>query len=372
MSIAVSSQHSEFLNSLDCQHHILPDIQESDLAGFPTFNWFREPQRIADCIRAEASLLNKLKPDRILGVFRFTSKASAQLVDIPYYSLICGCMLPDSEEVLGFASHEPGIEFQKKNIDTFFRYAGSKTSRALKSIGLPEIEDIRYCLKGERTFLWDFPEFMPLPPQPDIVHVGPIAMNYWPKDSIDTIKKFDNKLPLAVVSFGTCIVNVNIIERIVKLLLEFGYQVFVAAGGQKELLNVMPSENLVTTCLYAPLNDIFPKASLLVSHGGQMTVFEALYNKVPVIVMPLQPEQAHNGVCLERIGCGSRLIPAKPFKSGPADYINEFIRMCDDELLSIIDNLVNNPQTLKKVAEISAVISKLNGAEALASELEEG
>jgi UDP-N-acetylglucosamine:LPS N-acetylglucosamine transferase len=197
-------------------------------------------------------------------------------------------------------------------------------------------------------------------------------MNYWPIDSIDTEKMFDNKRPLAVVSFGTCIVSADIIERIVRLLLEFGYQVLVAAGGQKELLNVMPTEKQVTTCLYAPLNDIFPKASLLVSHGGQMTVFEALYSRVPIIVMPSQPEQAHNGVCLERIGCGRRLIPAKPFISGPDDYINEFIRMHDDELLSIIDNLVNNPQTLKRLAEISAVISKLNGAEALASELEEG
>ena len=372
VSIAVSSRRSEFLGRLGCEHHVLPDIQESDEAGFPTFNWFRKPKRIADCIRAEVDLLKKLRPDRVLGVFRFTIKASAQIADIPYDSLVCGCMLPDSMEVLGFASYDPGIEIQKEYLDTFFRYVGGKTSCALKSLGLPEIDDIRHFLKGERTFLWDFPEFMPPPHKKDIIHVGPIAMNHWPRYNVDMDTIFDKGLPLAVVSFGTCVTRADIVERIVKLLLELGYQVLVAAGGQKELLNVMPSEQLVTTCLFAPLNDIFPKASLLVSHGGQMTVFESLYSKVPVVVMPSHPEQAHSGVCLERIGCGKRLIPPKLFISDPGVYINEFNRMSDDELLLLIDDLVNNPQTPKQLAKISEVISKFKGAEAVASMLEEG
>jgi len=372
VSIAVSSRRSEFLGRLGCEHHVLPDIQESDEAGFPTFNWFRKPKRIADCIRAEVDLLKKLRPDRVLGVFRFTIKVSAQIADIPYDSLVCGCMLPDSMEVLGFANYDPGIEIQKEYLDTFFRYAGGKTSFALKSLGLPEIDDIRHLLKGERTFLWDFPEFMPLPYKKDIIHVGPIVMNHWPRYNVDMDTIFGKRLPLAVVSFGTCVTRADIVERIVKLLLELGYQVLVAAGGQKELLNVMPSEQLVTTCLFAPLNDIFPNASLLVSHGGQMTVFESLYNKVPVVVMPSHPEQAHSGVCLERIGCGKRLIPPQLFLSDSGVYINEFNRMSDDELLLLIDDFVNNPQTPKQLAEISEVIGKFKGAEAVASMLEEG
>jgi UDP:flavonoid glycosyltransferase YjiC (YdhE family) len=372
VSIAVSNRHSEFLGRLGCEHHVLPDIQESDEAGFPTFDWFRKPKRIADCIRAEVDLLKKLRPDRVLGVFRFTIKASAQIADVPYDSLVCGCMLPDSMEVLGFARYDPGIETQKEYLDTFFRYAGGKTSCALKSLGLPEIDDIRHFLKGERTFLWDFPEFMPLPHKKDIIHVGPITMNQWPSYKVDIDTIFGRGLPLAVVSFGTCVTRAAIVERIVQLLLELGYQVLVAAGGQKELLNVMPSEQLVTTCLFAPLNDIFPKASLLVSHGGQMTVFESLYNKVPVVVMPSHPEQAHSGVCLERIGCGKRLIPPQLFISDPGVYINEFNRMGDDELLLSIDDLANNPQTPKQLAEISEVISKFKGAETIASMLEEG
>jgi len=46
--------------------------------------------------------------------------------------------------------------------------------------------------------------------------------------------------------------------------------------------------------------------------------------------------------------------------------------MSDDELLLLIDDLVNNPQTPKQLSEISEVISKFKGAEAVASMLEEG
>ncbi len=99
--LACSQMRAPFLRALGVEHHVLPDIQDVDGASLPTFAWFRSPQVINDCIRAELALMKKLKPDRILGVFRFTGKISAWLAGIPYDSLICGCMIPECLEVLG-------------------------------------------------------------------------------------------------------------------------------------------------------------------------------------------------------------------------------------------------------------------------------
>jgi UDP:flavonoid glycosyltransferase YjiC (YdhE family) len=85
--IAASRKHASFLRLLPCRHTVLPDIQEVDDGAAPSLAWFRRPERIRACIEAEIALLKAYRPDRILGVFRFTAKAAAAVCGIPYDSL---------------------------------------------------------------------------------------------------------------------------------------------------------------------------------------------------------------------------------------------------------------------------------------------
>ena len=368
--IAISEKHSTFLNNLGIRHHLLSDIQETDNGGFPSFKWFSNIDTIANCINEEVALIKKIKPDRIIGVFRFTLYASSQIANVPYDSLICGCMVPDSQEVLGFMQDEEGRELQKKSLDNFFGFAGTKMSRAMAKFGLAKIEDIRIALKGNHTFLWDFPEFMPLKNPLNMTHIGPIALHHWPYDTYNLDTVLDSKYPIAVVSFGTCVTDNAIVQRIVRLLLDLGYKVIVAAGGQKEMYHIKPTDPRIIVLKYAPLPEIFPHASLLVTHGGQMTVFEALQNQIPVLVMPFQPEQAHNGVCLERIGCGSRLIPSTLFTGMSEDYLNAFKRISDNEIKAKIKNLTANNNTKENLAKIKQAVANYHGAKTLVEYLE--
>jgi hypothetical protein len=317
-------------------------------------------------------LIKKIKPDRVLGVFRFTLKASAQIARIPYDSLICGCMMPEAQEVLGFAEGEPAQSLQEYYLSTFFNYAAKRTSQALAFFGLDFIRDIREMLKGERTFLWDFPEFMPFPKTPKFFHVGPIFCDQWPYDPVAITDESQWKYPLAVIATGTCMASVGITARIIQVLLDLGYRVVVASGGQKELVGLMPHDSRVTVRMFAPLRKIFPHASLVVSHGGQMTIFEALQCRVPVVVMPFHPEQAHNGVCLERIGCGRRLVPPQPFRGDPNVYSEALNHMSDEEIKSKITGLINDPQTAKRLTEAERILGGYGGAGALIPMLEEG
>ncbi len=369
--VAVSKKHSRFLQKLSIEHFVLPDIQEVDESGFPSVEWFRQPRLITDCINEEVRLLRSYQPDRVVGVFRFTLKSSARIAGVPYDSLICGCMLPDSPEVMGFAEGEQGREVQRIILDGFFKYAGARLGDALRTLGLPEkVGDIRHMLKGERTFLWDFPEFAPLPQRPDLIHVGPLVWNHWPYDILDSGVLTGGDRPLAVVAFGTCTLCLSTVKRIITVLLGRGYRVLLAAGGQPELCTIMPGDPRVITCVYAPLHEILPHAALLVTHGGQMTVFEALREGVPVLVMPFQPEQAHNGLCLERLGCGRRLVTAEPFQGNSTVYLNALDRMTDDEIASRIKSLVLHPELRQRLSDMQAIISRYGGAKALADSLE--
>ena len=364
--IAVSKKHSQFLLEFDVDHYVLDDIQESDGAPSLTTAWFKQPQRIIDCINAEVALMKKYKPDRVLGIFRFTSKASAQLAGIQYDSLICGCMLPESEEVLGYSENEIGIELQKENLKGFFQYAGAKTSIAMSSLGLGKIKDIRYMLKGDRTFLWDFPEFLPIKLDTNSTHVGPILSRQWPYNPIDIEWLYNRENPLAVITFGTCTISLPVAQRIVKVLLDIGHDVVVAAGGQAEMSSIMPRNSRIMYYNFVPLQKILPHISLLICHGGQMTVFEALYHKIPVVVMPFQPEQAHTGVCLERLGCGTRLIPPQPFRQNPRVYTEALKRMSDKEIKSKIRLCTDAPKTGERLAAVRRLLGGYNGAETVA------
>ncbi|MDR2451055.1 MAG: glycosyl transferase [Candidatus Accumulibacter sp.] len=370
--IAVTKNHSGFLDDLGIRHHLLPDIQEADCGGFPTFGWFSKVGLIADCIHEEVDLIDRIRPDRVVGVFRPTLYASSAITGVSHDSLICGCMVPEFREVLGFMGNEDRIEVQKKLLANFFSFAGTRLNEAMAKFGLPAMEDIREVFVGERTFLWDFPEFLPLATRGNMLHVGPIALRHWPYDPFDPDRIVKRGLPVAVISFGTCtcVMDDAVVRRIAGLLLESGYQVIIAAGGRKAMYDLESGDPRVTVLNYARLTEIFPHASLLVTHGGQMTVFEALRNEVPVLTMPFQPEQAHNGVCLERIGCGARLIPSTLFYGLSEDYVQAFQRVSDDDLKEKIARLVDDPETGKALARMRQVIARYSGAEAIARALE--
>ena len=369
--ITSSEARSSFLKNLSVEHYVLPDIQQSDNAPLPTINWFRQPQRIVACIQAEVDLIRKEKPDRVIGVFRFTAKASAQIAGIPYDSLICGCMTPDFNQVLGYRENEIGYQRQGEFLNNFYCYVAGKMNRVFRAMRVSPIDDMRDLFKGERTFLWDFPEFLPLPSKSDTKYLGPFFWKKWPYDLPDIYKIINDNIPFAIVSFGTGDVSSKIIQKIIKILLKMGYSVLLAAGGHAELLKTIPDKPRLYKYLFAPIHHILPYASLIITHGGQMTIFESLLHKVPVVVMPLQPEQLHNGLCLERTGCGCRLVIPEPFRGNKNVYSKALYDTSDTDIEAKIKKLTNNPQTSICLKKMSEKIKKYNCTENLTKMAEE-
>ncbi len=345
--LAAGQRHCQFLQQQGITFTYLPSLQDGGGDGFPSIDWFMRPPEIRKVLATELELLRQVRPQRILGVFRFTLKAAAELSGIPYDSLICGCMLPEMEEGMGFFSGEAGAKREHDYMTLFFRYAGARISQVLQTYGLQAVEDAREMLCGERTFLWDFPEFMPLPRMPGRYHVGPLGWKDWPDQShlADIEKYLRQDGPLAIVAFGTCVSSLPAARRIVCILVRLGFQVILAAGGQPELLQTADWGPHVQVCAFAPMSDLLPKASLLVCHGGQMTLFDALIHGVPTVVMPFQPEQAHNGVCMERLGCGRRLLPPIHFHGNSQVYLDSLAAQSDDDIAGVIESLVDCPTT---------------------------
>lgn len=368
--IAVGRKHAFLMEGLGKAHAVLPDIQEADDGPAPSWEWFGDLARIRNCIQAEIDLIRNYRPDQVLGVFRFTTRVAAEAAGIFCDSLVCGCMLPDHGEVLGFAPGEPGAAQQAEYLDNFFRFAGRKISRAAAGFGMAPVEDARHLLEGQHTFLWDFPEFMPLPHRPHRHHVGPLRWDQWPSAAPADFPCVDARRPLALISFGTCCASRPAAQKLVDCLLAQGYQVLMAAGGQTDLMQVSAPTGRLIVWPFAPLKALIAKAALVVSHGGQMTLFEALEQGVPVAVMPFQPEQAHNGVCLERLGCGRRLIPAVAYKGDAQVYVDALAARDSARVVETIQNLTGHPETPAHLNRARAMLDNYPGATRLADLLE--
>jgi UDP:flavonoid glycosyltransferase YjiC (YdhE family) len=367
--IAICSDKAGFYKDYNASYTILPDIQEIDGSPYPTINWFRDREHIIRCIDAEKSLIENYRPDRVLGVFRFTLKAVSSICGIPYDSLACGCMLPHMSGALGFHNDADDPENNRDFINMFFRAAGMKMNRVLSMLGNKPVEDIRDMLVGERTFLWDIQEFMPLPGKKDFIHVGPLSWNNVNHDDVDFNPPVNDSKPLAVLAFGTCNGNIPQMFRLKDVLCKMGYRVIVAAGGQEKLYSSFKNDTDVSSYLFAPVDKILSHASLIVCHGGQMTIFEALAHGVPVAVIPFHPEQAHNGLCLERIGCGCMLTPVCRFVGNPSVYTDAFEKIGDNSIKSKINDLMENPETKKNLKRFKDILSGYNGIETLTAHL---
>ena len=376
--LAVSAGRAGFLERLRLgSYHVLPDIQEADGGPSPAFSWFRAA-RVERCVRAELDLIRELRPDAVLGVFRFTGRLSATLAEVPYHSLICGSMIPACDEVLGFERDAPQAAHQDAALRFFRRACADRLRPALRALGLADVEDAWQLLLGRSTYLWDFPEFQPLPANRGWRHVGPVRWGGWPLPEADAARLRRLAGPIAYVAFGTGGVSPDLLARLVELLWSMNYAVALALGGQalagaaaRALLPTDATDQRLAVFDSLPAERVMNQVSLLVCHGGQGLVFEALRHRVPVFVLPLQPEQAQNGRCVERLGCGRRLVRDVVFNGRSLASEAAFLARPVAEVAAEMRALLEDPGTARRLVVAADTLSRYRGAEAIAASLEQ-
>jgi hypothetical protein len=366
--LVTTAGRSGFLRALDVAHEVLPEPGDVDRAAAPTLAWFRAP-RFEACVRAEVDLLRRLRPDRVLGVFRFTGALSALLAGVPYDALVCGCMTPACDETLGFAPGAPGEREQAEAI-AFFRRAGAeRAAPALRRLGLDPVDDAWALLLGDRTFLWDMPEFQPLRPFPGVVHVGPIRWDGWPVDGGAAERLAALRDPVAVVSFGTGGPHGPVAARVAELLRELGFSVALAAGS-REHPDWPASGPRFAAFDFLPVDRALERAALVACHGGQGIAFEALRRGLPLLVVPFQPEQSQNGRCLERLGCGIRLVEPPPFLPGAERAEDLFLARPVRELARRVTAFLDEPAGPARRTAAARAVAATGGVAAIVAALE--
>jgi UDP:flavonoid glycosyltransferase YjiC (YdhE family) len=97
---------------------------------------------------------------------------------------------------------------------------------------------------------------------------------------------------------------------------------------------------------FLPQTSILPQVDLVITHGGNNTVTEALHFGVPMVVLPLFWDQYDNAQRIDETGFGRRL---DTYMHSP------------DELRGAIDGLLADESLARRLSDVSRRLQAADG-----------
>jgi MGT family glycosyltransferase len=161
--------------------------------------------------------------------------------------------------------------------------------------------------------------------------------------------------PLIYLSLGSLgSADVELMSRLIDVLGRTPYRYVVSKGPQHELLEL--ADNMAGE-EFLPQVSVLPLVDLVITHGGNNTVTEALHLGKPMIVLPLFWDQYDNAQRMDELGLGVRLRPYEFEDRELTGTIDRLLsdRALGDRLHGIAARLRASPGTVRAADLIEAV-----------------
>lgn len=107
-------------------------------------------------------------------------------------------------------------------------------------------------------------------------------------------------------------------------------------------------------CSFVPHSKVFPKAAVIVHHGGIGSAGQALKAGIPQLVVPMNGDQFDNAARIVRLGVG-RVLPVKHYNP--------------DSARSALEEIMNDPAMASRAAEVGNRVRTERGAKVAADAL---
>jgi MGT family glycosyltransferase len=147
--------------------------------------------------------------------------------------------------------------------------------------------------------------------------------------------------------------DVELMRALIDSLSTGRHRVIVSKGPQHDQITL--ADNM-TGAEFLPQTSILPQVDLVITHGGNNTVTEALYFGKPMVVLPLFWDQYDNAQRIDECGLGVRLDT----------YGHE-----PDELLGAIDRLLADRALADRLSTLSAGLQSAPGTARAADLIEQ-
>lgn len=263
----------------------------------------------------DLALIDRVRPDLIVGDFRLSLAISGPLSRVPCASVVNAYWSPYADlrypvpdlpvtRLLGVGLGQ--FLFDAVRPLAFALHA-RPLNRARRRFGLPSLgHDLRRAYAwGDQTWYADVPEVIPtrsLPPNhrylgPVLWSARPAAPSWWhslPRDR-----------PIVCVTLGSS-GRADLLPLVLRALAELPVTIIAASLGQP--VPACPANVFVAD--YLPLEEALRGAALLVCNGGSLSTYQAMAAGVPALGLCANLDQLLNMSAVSRLGCGFGLRAA--------------------------------------------------------------
>ena len=274
-------------------------------------------------VQQEVNLFRQVKPRMIISEERVTAVLSARITGLPHASLRNAYRTPYSvfplldmsDTVVGRVIPDPS-HAQYRLLKAFSRPFLWRMNRVLRAHGVRKpLNFDEYIASDDLVFLCDVPEFSPAGILPSTHHyVGPL---FWKNggNHPDWLKEFSPSESLIYISLGST-GTPELLNVIIRALKGKGHTLVVTFGRSVSDTEKTDWGERVFAERFVDPQRILEKASAVLCHAGNGTIYQALANNVPVVGIPTHLEQRFNAQRLEALGLG-REIDLKLLKAAP-------------------------------------------------------
>ncbi len=353
-----------------------PSVYLVEEAGFPLIPVTTQPREellgrlhngesaftyevLREYARAEISLFRSIRPDVVVEDFRPSLGISASVQGVPlvritnavwtrYYT---GAMDPPDSFILTKKLGKKlcrGIAPVARPL--ILRHYAAPFNKVRQELWLEPQSDVRQCMsEGALTLLPDLPSFAPTKKLPANFHyVGPIL---WEKDfrKPHWLDDLDKNRPTVYLTLGSTGPG-DKLPQLARALSEADFQVICTTGEGD--IQEFPRRCFFVD--YASGRQLCELADVVVCHGGNGTIYQALSVGTPVVGVPTFHDQEFNMQQVCRLGLGASL---KPDEQLPL------------ELPQTVERVLGDDSYRAKCAEFKEQLKEWNGPEEAARQI---
>lgn len=312
--VAADPRYADLEKPFDCAFHPIRSIPSAEFAqALARGKSLYSVKTLTQYVEDDLALLDRVKPDLVIGDFRLSLAVSAPLRRIPYAAVVNAYWSPYADISYPVpdlpVTRILGVALAQKLFDAVrpiaFALHARPLNRVRRNFGLPPLDaDLRNAYTwGDYTLYADIPEVVPTQHLPSHHrYLGPVL---WSTKT--PLPAWWNSLPqdksvifLTLGSSG----QADLLPMTLTALSRLPVTVIVATAGKVALAEVPDNAYIAD---YLPVDIASRRAQLVISNGGSLTIYQALASGVPVIGICSNMDQLLNMNAVARLGAGMAL-----------------------------------------------------------------
>ncbi len=298
-------------------------------------NWHNY-ETLKEFVEEDLGLFERIEPDLVLNDMRLSVPTACKAANMPLAAIL------NASWTNYYTIKVRGVE--NSRIGEFIRRTiGRKLARRLglaekvkqlilirdsscirklrKEMRLPSCKNLWEAMQGDLNLLCDIPEYAPTNDLPShFSYIGPVTWE--PEEKLPAwLNQLSPDRPTLYFTMGST-GNPGFFREAIDVFGDTKYQCLMTTGGMANIHQ--PPKNCFIAD-HAPGSAVAGKSNVVICHGGNGTIYQAMSQGVPIIGIPTMHDQEFNMQRVVDLGIGIQLNQLKWNRSDLIEAVEEVL-----------------------------------------------